>query len=491
MKLELNTTKKQLASSELLILSAFCKKKKIDISHWDKATTKAFLNIQSAKHFHGNKDETFFFNMTKGLTVMVIGLGEQKPLNAESIRKAIALAFNQLKASNKQIEINMEHFMPATDAAHYFQAALESIYMSDYQFTTYKKASPQILSKIVMQIVSLPKKDAQTILRKVKSLGESITIARNFVNMPPNELTSESFAKMVDEDASKLNNVKVKILNKAAIKKENMGLFLSVNSGSAFEPRLVHLTYTPKVVTADTKHIALVGKGLTFDSGGYSLKGSMVNMKTDMGGAATVYGAFRAAVLMGADIKISCLLGMTDNMVNSIATVPDSIMTARNGKTVEILNTDAEGRLVLADVLDYACDQKPDQILDAATLTGSVLVSLGNEVCGLMGNSQKLIESLKESAKNCDEYIWQLPIIPEFHKDMKSPIADLRNIGSSRFGGSSKAAAFLENFIKNDIPWAHFDIAGVCDAQTHLPYCPKKGASGLMIRTMVNHLLNG
>lgn len=493
MKIEVNPTKKHLAASELLILSAFSKSKKLDISHWDKVTTKAFNAVQSAKHFKGNKDETFFFNMSKGLTVMIVGLGVQKPLNAESIRKALSVAFNQVKMSNKQIEINMEHFMPSDQAEIYFPAALEAIYLSSYQFNRYKKGTPQLTSKVVMQITSLEKKQAQALAKAVKSLTESISVTRDFVNTPPNDLNSETFAKLVEEDAAKLPHVKVKILNKKAIVKEQMGLFLSVNAGSAFEPRLVHLTYTPKNVTKDTKHVALVGKGLTFDSGGYSLKpgGSMMNMKTDMGGAATVYGAFRAAALMGSEIKMSCFLGMTDNMVNSVATVPDSVVKARNGKTVEILNTDAEGRLVLADVLDYACDQNPDQIIDAATLTGAVLVSLGSEICGLMGNNQEFIDSLLDKAKATDEYLWQLPIIPEFSKDMQSPIADLKNIGGSRFGGSSKAAAFLQNFIKNDIPWAHFDIAGVADSQSHLPYCPAKGGSGLMVRTMANYLLNG
>ena len=187
-------------------------------------------------------------------------------------------------------------------------------------------------------------------------------------------------------------------------------------------------------------------------------------------------------------VKVSCFLGMTDNAINDRATNPDSIVTARNGKTVEILNTDAEGRLVLGDVLDYACDQKPDAIIDAATLTGAVLVSLGKEVCGVMGNDDKLIGELKKSADTIGEYMWQLPIIEEFRKDMKADIADLKNIGGSRFAGSAKAAAFLENFVRKNIPWAHLDIAGVADSQSHLPYCPEKGASGLMVRSLVNYL---
>ena len=280
--------------------------------------------------------------------------------------------------------------------------------------------------------------------------------------------------------------VKTKILGRAELKKEKMGLFLSVNSGSAKEPRLVHLTYTPKKATKNTKHIALVGKGLTFDTGGYSLKpgASMMNMKFDMAGAATVYGAFRAAVLAQAPVKITCILGMTDNAINSQATFPDSIVQARNGLYVEILNTDAEGRLVLADCLSYASDLKPDYMVNAATLTGAILVALGSEICGVFSNSESWTKSILKAAERADEYAWPMPMIDEFRDDMKSKISDLKNIGGSNFGGSSKAACFLEKFVGKDINWAHFDIAGVGDSQAHLPYCPKKGASGLMVRTL-------
>ena len=270
-------------------------------------------------------------------------------------------------------------------------------------------------------------------------------------------------------------------------------MFLSVNNGSAYEARLVHLTYTPTKTTSKTRHVALVGKGLTFDTGGYSLKpgASMMNMKYDMAGAATIYAAFRACVLLNSDCIVSCYLGMTDNAINEHATVPDTIVKARNGKTVEILNTDAEGRLVLGDVLDYACEQNPSEIIDAATLTGAVLVALGSEICGMMSNNDKLSNNLLKSAAESDEYLWRLPIIQENHDDIKSHIADLKNIGTAGRAGTITAGAFLEEFIKNNIPWAHLDIAGVGDSQGHLPYCPKKGPSGIMVRTLVNHVMNG
>ena len=271
-----------------------------------------------------------------------------------------------------------------------------------------------------------------------------------------------------------------------------MGMFLSVNAGSAYEPRLVHLTYEPPRATSKTKHIALVGKGITFDTGGYCVKpgASMAGMKNDMGGSATVYGAFRAAVLEKAPVKITCILAITDNAINEHATFPDAIVTARNGKTVEILNTDAEGRLILGDALDYACDQNPHYIIDAATLTGACLVALGNQVCAILGNDQKWIEEILKSAKEKDEYMWQLPIINEWRQDIKSKIADIKNIGTPMRAGTAIGAAFLEEFIKNDVKWAHLDVAGVVDSQSHLPYCSAHGASGLMIRSLTHLLVN-
>jgi leucyl aminopeptidase len=290
-----------------------------------------------------------------------------------------------------------------------------------------------------------------------------------------------------------LKGVKVKVLGKAEMKKEGMNLFLAVNAGSAHEPQLVHLTYEPKKKSPKTKHIALVGKGITFDTGGYSLKpgASMMGMKFDMAGSATVYGAFRAAVLSNCPNKITCIMALTDNAVSSHATMPDSIVKTRNGKTVEILNTDAEGRLILADAMDYACDQNPDFIIDAATLTGACIVALGSQVAGLMTNNQKFADKFLASAHAEEEYVWQLPLIDEWRQDTKSKVADLKNIGTAGKAGTALGAVFIEEFVKNDIPWIHLDIAGVADSSTHLPYCPSVGASGTMIRSVYHHIMHG
>lgn len=464
-------------------------------SHWSSDLKDAFGHAVASKHFKGEVGETFSLTLLNGSTAIILGLGDKTKLTKEILRRQVATLYKAVSGKYEDVTIHIDGFKASGALEDSVYAIVESLHMTAYTFDRHLSAKKAAKLQTIVLATSEKKaasKKLETAIAEASIVGASITVAKDFVNEAPNILTSVSYAKEIEKDAKALKNVKIKVLGNAELKKEKMGMFLSVNAGSAHEARLVHLTYTPKKATAKTKHIALVGKGLTFDTGGYSLKpgASMMNMKFDMAGSATVYAAFRAAVLLELPVKISCYLGMTDNAVSSNATMPDSIVTARNGKTVEILNTDAEGRLVLGDVVNYACDSKPDALIDAATLTGAILVALGNEVCGLFSNNQKLADSLLKSAKNADEYMWQLPIIQEHKNDMKAIVADLKNIGGSSFGGSAKGAAFIENFINPDIAWAHLDIAGIGDSQGHLPYCSSKGASGLVIRTLVDYLKN-
>ncbi len=469
----------------------------VSIDHWqDKGLKEEFHNLKAAKGFKAAKDETVSFTGAMGEAVWVLGLGDKTKFTAEDLRKSVAKLFRQAKAHKVgTVAFDVPGLNTIRNEVLTVKLMAESIGMTDYSFDIYKsKKSEAPETKVIFAHVEKKNKaNLEKALTSVKHLTDSITVIKNFINEAPNVLHSEEYARRIDADVKKnLKGVKVKILNKAQIQKEKMGLFLSVNSGSAYEPRLVHLTYEPARSNAKTKHIALVGKGITFDTGGYSMKpaASMVGMKNDMGGSATVYGAFRTAVLEKSPIKITCILAITDNAVNSMATFPDAIVAGRNGKTVEILNTDAEGRLVLADAVDYACDLKPDYIVDAATLTGAALVALGNQVCAILGNDQKWMNEIMDAAKAQDEYMWQLPIINEWRQDIKSKIADIKNIGSPMRAGTAIGAAFIEEFVKNDIKWAHLDVAGVVEAQSHLPYCSPHGASGLIVRTLTHVLMN-
>jgi leucyl aminopeptidase len=505
MKYTLNLAAKEFSSNKVVLVSAFEKtipakgktkeSKAIANTHWSKELKSTFESIKTSEDFTGSLGSTYVFHLENGTSVLAYGLGEKSKLDFEALRNQAAKIMKTLRAAHTEVAMQLDGFVIKNKYEESLNAIVEGLSLTDYKFDRhFSKKTPAKLKEITFD--SAQKKTSakkfQKVIDETLIVTESINVARDFVNEAPNIQRSTVYSKEVLKDIKGTKGVKTKVLGKADLKKEKMGLFLSVNAGSAYEPQLVHLTYTPAKANKKTKHIALVGKGLVFDTGGYSLKpgGAMVNMKFDMAGSATVYAAFRAVAKLGLNIKVTCILGMTDNAVNEHATMPDSIVKGRNGMSVEILNTDAEGRLVLADCLDYASDLKPDAIIDSATLTGAVLVSLGNQVCGIMGNDKKLTDKILKSAKNTDEYMWELPIIKEFHDDMKSPVADLRNIGGSRFGGSSKAAAFLSNFVKNDIPWAHLDIAGIGDSQGHKEYCPSKGASGLIVRTLVDFLRN-
>lgn len=512
MQIKLDTVGDQFLGADLKILTAFQKtntakptaKAKApsngataSVDHWaDKGLKEEFQNLKAAKNYKAGKDETLSFSGATGETVWVIGLGDKNKATAEDIRKSVAKVIKNAKGGKySTIAFDVPGFNVVRDEVLTAQLITESALMSDYAFDKYKSKKSEA-PELITILGHTEKKNSVKIekaLASTKNICNSITVIKDFVNEAPNFLHSEEYARRVEADVkANLKGVKVKILNKVQIQKEKMGMLLSVNAGSAYEPRIVHLTYEPAKATSKTKHIALVGKGITFDTGGYSLKpgASMAGMKNDMGGSATVYGAFRAAVLEKAPVKITCILAMTDNAVNEHATMPDAIVTARNGKTVEILNTDAEGRLILGDALDYACDQNPHYIIDAATLTGACLVALGNQVCAILGNDQKWITEILGAAKAQDEYMWQLPIINEWRQDIKSKVADLKNIGTPMRAGTAIGAAFLEEFIKNDIKWAHLDVAGVVDSQSHLPYCSPHGASGLIVRSLTHLLVN-
>jgi len=497
MKLEMDFGHKSTTNAQVLVLSGYCKpadKKNAEMilvnSHWPKELKDSFDQLKVKDSFLGELGTSFNFNLIDGTVVECVGLGPKKK-DPETLRRAVASVY--VKAREKRyssLSIDLDGFQLGQDLAKTVRVVSEAIGMADYSYFKYKKEPKKMLQHIYLATKDRSSVKVLNAFAEGKKMSECVNTARTLINHPPNYLNSVVFAKEVSEDAKKLKRVKIKVLNKAEIKKENMNLLLAVNEASAHDPRVVHLTYTPKKVSKSTKHYCLVGKGLTFDTGGYSVKmgPNMVNMKFDMAGAATLYGAFKAAALFDSPHKITCVLGMTDNAIAPGGATPDWVVKGRSGKTVEILNTDAEGRLVLADCLDYACDLNPDAIIDAATLTGACLLALGSEVCAVMGNDDGLVKSLLHSSASQNENIWQLPIIEEYRNDIKSNIADIKNIAGSRFAGTAKAAAFLEHFIKNNVKWAHLDIAGIADVQSYLPYCPNFGASGLMVRSIAHFL---
>ena len=308
------------------------------------------------------------------------------------------------------------------------------------------------------------------------------------MNEPPSSLTPEKFAATFVERFAGVAGVTVEVWDEDRIATERLGGLLGVARGSTQPPRLVRVQYQPAdpiEIDGRVPHLALVGKGITFDSGGLSLKTAtgMETMKTDMGGAAAVLSAVDAAAALGARIRITAFTPLTENMPSGSAIKPGDVLTTRNGKTIEVLNTDAEGRLVLADGLTLAAEEGPDAIVDLATLTGAQVVALGKEIAGLLGNDDGLMAELRAAGDRAGEPLWPLPLPDDYRSHIESEIADMRNVGRPGQAGSIAAAMLLREFVA-DVPWAHLDIAGPARSDENSRYL-SKGGTGFGVRTLV------
>lgn len=312
--------------------------------------------------------------------------------------------------------------------------------------------------------------------------GEAINLTRRLVNEPPSEMYPESFAAEAVRVAE-ASGMAVEVWDQARLEAERCGSLLAVAKGSDREPRLVIMKYNGG--PSGAAPLALVGKGVTFDSGGLSIKPTdgMKTMKCDMAGAATVLGAMQAITQLKLPVNVVGLVGLVENMINGRAYKLGDVLRARCGKTIEVLNTDAEGRLVLADVLDVTLGLQPAKIIDLATLTGACVVALGNDVAGAMSNDQAWCDAVKSAADKCGEPLWQLPMFPEFGEQIRSEVADIKNVGDGRWGGAITAAKFLEEFVGGK-PWVHLDIAGPAFLESSKPWLDA-GGSGYGVRTLV------
>jgi leucyl aminopeptidase len=330
------------------------------------------------------------------------------------------------------------------------------------------------------------------LLQRGKAIGESMSLVKRLVNLPPNYLYPESFVQEAVAVGAEAG-FQVEVWDESKLIAENCNSLLAVSKGSTRSPRLCIMRYagnpsSTETSTTDAAPIALVGKGVTFDSGGYSLKPTdgMLTMKCDMAGAATVLGILRAAALLKIRQPIIGLVGLVENMVAGNAMKLGDVLTARSGKTIEVHNTDAEGRLVLADVLNVALDYSPSKIIDFATLTGACCVALGNDIVGVMSNNNDLQQDLLATASNVGEYAWPLPMFPYFSEQIAGKVADIKNVGEGRWGGAITAAKFLEQFV-DEKPWVHLDIAGPAFLDSPKSWCDA-GGTATMVRTIVEML---
>jgi len=419
--------------------------------------------------------------------LVLVGLGEASSVDRDRLRLAAAAAARAAQGQGGTLGLLLpwSSDTPEEDAAAAAEAVRLALY-SDERFRSKPEPSPK--PDQLELLGSLPGGLSHG-LEAVHPVCAGVELARELVAAPPNSVTPAELARTASHLAHE-HGLELTILERSDCEERGMGSFLSVCQGSDMDPKFIHLTYRPN--DAASKRLVLVGKGLTFDSGGYNLKVGAAQidmMKFDMGGSAAVFGAMRAiAELRPAGVEVHMLVASCENMINGSAVHPGDIVTASNGTTIEINNTDAEGRLTLADALVYACKLKPDAIVDLATLTGACVIALGDEIAGLWSGDDSLSSQLEMAAQAAGEGLWRMPLHSPYRKGLKSLLADMKNTGP-RPGGSITAALFLKEFVDGGIPWAHIDIAGTVWSDKGRGLDPS-GATGYGVRTLVNWIRN-
>lgn len=415
--------------------------------------------------------------------VIVVGLGKKEDFNAEAVRRSVGTAVVLAKKSQvKTVALELEDFK-------YAEAVVTGAVLANYGFKKYQKEDRNQIKKLII----LGRNGANEIDRAMK-VCQGVMWARDLVNEPPMVVTPKYLVEQARQIARQ-PGMSVKIYEETELKQMRANALLAVAAGSDEPAYLIHLTYKPELKdrpkVKPKKKIAILGKGLTFDSGGYSLKPAegMQTMKLDMAGAAAVLGIFKVLPELAPAMEVHGVIPTTENLISGKAIKPGDIVTAMNGKTIEILNTDAEGRLVLAEALNYIGREKWDAVIDLATLTGACMVALGEQVAGLFSNDDKLRQEIEEAAKAEGEMVWPMPLVEEYKDLIKSSVAEIQNISKAKWGGAITAALFLQEFVPVNTPWVHLDIAGPAFEEKGevLSYVPM-GGTGFGVRTLLRFL---
>lgn len=438
-------------------------------------------------NFTGAEGSTLLYGtagMLPAAHLLLLGMGKGNEQDIDSWRKAAAQAKREAAGVGAE---EIAFFVPPQGVPEVMAGAItEGALLASYQFNKYRserKPSRELRSLTLFRPGFRRSPAMYRSVRLALSLTPGVFLARDLVNEPPSVTT----ARYLGEQARSYcrgRGLSVEVWGKKKIQAMNLTGLLAVNRGSVEEPRFILIRYQP---ARAKKKVALVGKGITFDSGGLSLKTakSMETMKLDMAGGAAIIGAMSRLPELGPEIEVTGYIPTTDNVPSGSAQKPGDIIRYLNGKTIEVLNTDAEGRLILADGLALAAKGKPDCIIDLATLTGACMVALGTEVAGIFGNHQPLMDHLIRCGREAGEKLWQLPLVKSYREEIKSSVADMKNIGGS-YGGAITAALILQEFV-GDIPWAHLDIAGPAFGEKEIPTCPK-GGTGFGVRTLLRFL---
>lgn len=482
-------TKRYLSGSNLkavLLTGSYNAEKELQLSECGKAvnmlTNGALVENAQISQIKGSRT---FYNLHSDLPIVTLSISSNdsdpsRDIESESVRSAIGSGMAGLLADESIGSIMV-------DSSGQAKAAAEAAELSTYHFDASKTKKKKVPLIHQCDLIYLPEKCSADWNEGIL-LGKSQNTARHLMDMPANLMTPEIFAETIlsatNYEANGIANVEVIVRDEAWIRENKMGAFLSVSAGSEIPPVLLEMKYKG----ADGTPVALVGKGVTFDTGGISIKPSkgMESMRADMGGAACVASATLGAASLGLPINLVSLMPLCENMPSGKATKPGDVVTSMSGKTIQVDNTDAEGRLILADALTYAHKFDPKHIIDMATLTGAMAVALGGECCGVFSNNDELWSALNKAGFVSGDRVWRMPLFKEYNKLLKAHTADLGNISSGPYGGSITAAMFLKNFVKCD-SWAHIDIAGVMDDVKSSSYLPK-GMSGRPTRTVIEAL---
>ncbi|MBX7170687.1 MAG: leucyl aminopeptidase [Pyrinomonadaceae bacterium] len=455
----------------------------------DKTTGGLIAGIFKDEDFKGDAGETALVRFAAGKgkpsRVLLIGVGKKEDYKVPAVGVLAGTAVRFLLKRN----ITSFVLVPRSeaDAGEVAQVAMQSVITSQYGVDKYKTKdkNEKVVENFVLCVDGADAGALKSGLNRGEIVGESMNFTRDMCNEPANILHPTEMAKRAEKMA-KETGLKCEILDEAKMKKLGMGSLLSVSIGSEQPPKMIVLKYEPKKSTGKKGELlAIVGKGVCFDTGGISLKPAegMDAMKHDMTGGGTVIGTMRAIALLKPSIPVIGVVAAVENMPSGKATRPGDVVTAMNGKTIEVLNTDAEGRLILADAVAYAEKEGATTIVDMATLTGAVIIALGDLNTAVLGNDQDLINTIIECGKEVGEDYWQLPVGPGYSRQIKSDIADIKNIGAPRKAGTIAGAVFIQEFV-DKAKWAHLDIAGTAWADDIKPH-QGKGPTGVCIRTLL------
>ncbi|TMA35953.1 MAG: leucyl aminopeptidase [Deltaproteobacteria bacterium] len=428
----------------------------------------------------------------KAKRVLLWGMGEAKAIDAEALRAASGAAVGRAAAARSARVALVAPPLGAGADPESCQALAEGAVLGGYRFDAYREKSDETASRISSLTLLVPREQnlraSRDAARRGVVIAESQNVARELSNLPPNVLSPEQLAQEARSVAREVG-LAVRVLDVPELEKRKMGAILAVGGGSSRPPRLVALEYAPKGVAKKSPPFCIVGKGITFDSGGISIKPAqgMDEMKHDMSGAATVIGVLRGAALLALPVRVVGVIGAAENLPGGKAYRPGDIVTSGSGKTIEVLNTDAEGRVVLADALHYAkTEYDPAAIVDLATLTGACVVALGRWATGLFGSHAGLVEAIRAAGEKTGELAWPMPLLDGHKREIKSEVADIKNSGG-RQAGASTAAAFLSHFV-GDTPWVHLDIAGTAWTTSAANGYQPRGATGVGVRLLLEVL---